>query len=176
MGRHKFRIALVVHNVRSALNVGSLLRSADGFSIDEVYLTGYTPYPVAPDDSRLPHQARKTTMRIHKTALGAEDFINWHYRQDIHSCLEKLRLKGFFIVALEQASGAIDIDKYEPSEDIALVVGSETAGLETSVLKQVDLSLQIPMGGRKESFNVAVAAGIALYHLRFPGSYRQKQP
>src|ERR1043166_3289342 len=96
------KVFLIVHNVRSAHNVDSILRTADGFGINEVYLTGYTPYPVIPDDSRLPHVVARTEKRIAKTALGAQKSLNWHYQADIYKLLNQLRQKGLQIIALEQ--------------------------------------------------------------------------
>ena len=166
------RIVLVIHNVRSAHNVGSLLRTAEGLAIGKVYMTGYTPYPEARNDSRLPHERQKTSLQIHKTALGAEDFLDWQHEADINKCINELADAGFLLVALEQSATAISLDKFETGADIALVVGNEISGIDGSVLETVDQVIQIPMSGRKESFNVAVAAGIALYYLRY-GS-RQK--
>src|SRR5450432_2451686 len=101
MSRRK--IVLVVHNVRSTHNVGSLLRTADGMGIDHVYFTGYTPYPAAADDERLPHIREKLTQQIHKTALGAEDSLSWSHRPEISDLLKSLKKDKFLIAALEQA-------------------------------------------------------------------------
>jgi 23S rRNA (guanosine2251-2'-O)-methyltransferase len=161
------RIALVIHNVRSALNVGSMLRTAEGLGVDEVYMTGYTPYPEAKDDARLPNHRQRTSQQIHKTALGAEYFVKWQYESDINKCLHNLTDAGFTLVALEQTPQAVELDKFQGGQDIALVVGNEVSGLDKNVLKKFDQFVQIPMSGRKESFNVAVAAGIALYYLRY---------
>ncbi|MBX4190898.1 TrmH family RNA methyltransferase [Candidatus Saccharibacteria bacterium] len=166
MVNSELRIVLVIHNVRSALNVGSLLRTAEGFAVNEVYITGYTPYPEAKDDQRLPHHRRRTALQIHKTALGAEYLMNWHHQPNIKQCLERLSQNGYMLVGLEQTPDALDLNKFNPKQDLALIVGNEVTGLEKTVLKQMDQHLQIPMSGRKESFNVAIAAGIALYHLR----------
>lgn len=162
------RSVLVIHNVRSALNVGSLLRTADGLGIEKVYMTGYTPYPEAKEDVRLPHQRRRTSQQIHKTALGAELFIKWQQIADINECLDKLRSSGFQIVALEQHSKAIKLSRFEAGPKTALIVGNEVTGVEDSLLKLADQIIQIPMRGRKESFNVAIAAAIAIYHLGSP--------
>lgn len=160
------RLVLVVHNVRSALNVGSILRTAEGFGVDEVYITGYSPYPEVKNDSRLPHHRQRTALQIHKTALGAEDFLKWHYISDIDKCLDDLGQSGFSIVALEQTKDSLWLDQFKPTKDVALIVGNEVDGLGKNVLRRVDKKIQIPMRGRKESFNVAVAAAIAIYRLR----------
>ncbi len=158
---------LIIHNVRSAYNVGSILRSAEGLGVKKVYLTGYTPHLEYKNDTRLPHIVSRVSARISKTSLGAEKNINWQYFSDINDCLASLRERGFLIVALEQTPQAINIGDFKSSQDIALVVGNETAGLDPKTLEQVDRHIQIPMAGSKESFNVSVAAAIAIYHLRY---------
>jgi 23S rRNA (guanosine2251-2'-O)-methyltransferase len=159
------KLVLVVHSVRSAHNVGSLLRTADGLGIDKVYLTGYTPYPEAAADSRLPHMRQKQARQIHKTALGAENFIPWEHVPNIDDCLAALKSDGFEVAALEQTAVAINLDEYSPGGNLALVIGNEISGLDDSVLKESDYQVQIPMKGRKESLNVVIAAAIALYRL-----------
>ncbi len=161
------RIALIVHDVRSAHNVGSVLRTADGLGIEKVYLSGYTPYPKAKNDSRLPHIADAVARRIRKTALGAEKFVPWQHVSDIVTLIQRLKRTGFTLIALEQTSKARDIAAFKSNKDIALIVGEETKGLPDKIIKLSDLQLQIPMLGQKESFNVSVAAAIALYHLRY---------
>src|SRR5262245_57761270 len=96
------RIVLVVHNVRSAHNVGSLLRSADGFGLAEVLISGYSPYPKQTADKRLPHIAERVSTQIHKTALGAETSVNWRKIDDLEVALEQYRLSGHVVCALEQ--------------------------------------------------------------------------
>ncbi len=163
----KRQIVLVVYNVRSCHNVGSLLRSADGLGINQVYLSGYTPYPEAKNDSRLPHLRRRIANQIHKSALGAEDTITWSHNPEIDDLIKKLRADNFLIIALEQTSRAKALETFSSDQNIALIVGNEVNGLEPKILKIADVQLQIPMLGRKESFNVTVAAAIALYHLRW---------
>ncbi len=160
------KIALVVHNVRSAHNVGSILRTADGLGVEKVYLTGYTPYPKSKDDERMPHEAAGANRRIHKTALGAEASVKWEHRQNVEELIGQLKEQAYQIVALEQTKNASDLHKFKPNTNVALIVGSEVGGLDAPVLKLCDVHVQIPMAGAKESFNVAVAAGIALYQLQ----------
>jgi len=159
------QIVLVVHNVRSAHNVGSILRTADGLGIEQVYLTGYTPYPPSPNDQRLPHQAQKADRQIRKTALGAEKTVPWKQTANVLELIENLRGGGYEIAALEQTKKAIPLDSYKPTKNVALIVGSEIGGLQERILDRADRHLEIPMHGKKESFNVSVAAAIALYHL-----------
>ena len=160
-------LLLIAHNVRSAHNVGSLLRTADGLGVQTVFLTGYTPYPVEANDKRLPHIAEKVERQIHKTALGAEKTVGWKHEEDIFGLIDKLKRDGFKIAALEQADGSVKLPSFTPTDSIALIVGREVEGIETDIVKQADIILEIPMLGQKESLNVASAAAIALYHLRF---------
>lgn len=168
------KLVLVIHNVRSALNVGSMLRTAEGFGVDKVYLTGYTPYPEKVNDERLPHHRKRTSQQIHKTALGAEEFLKWEYEPDINKCMNRLCEQGYTIAALEQTKKSVDLNEFNTKNNLALIVGNEVNGLEANVLNKVDSFIQIPMDGRKESFNVAIAAGVALYHLKYGVIARQK--
>jgi 23S rRNA (guanosine2251-2'-O)-methyltransferase len=161
------RIVLIVHNVRSCYNVGALLRTADGLGVECVYLTGYTPYPLSTADSRLPHESRKVAAQIHKTSLGAEETVAWEHAADIGPVLQGLISDGFVVAALEQADHAVSLPSFRPPDRIALIVGREVEGLEPEVLSRAERCLEIPMFGAKESFNVAIAAAVGLYHLRF---------
>jgi tRNA G18 (ribose-2'-O)-methylase SpoU len=144
-----------------------MLRTADGFGIRRVFLTGYTPYPASKKDPRLPHLRNRIDRQINKTALGAEMAVAWVYRQDVSEVIDDLKSSGYMVMALEQTKRAQNLNDFKPSGKTALIVGSEINGLEKSILEHVTLHLQIPMLGKKESFNVAVAAAIALYHLRY---------
>ncbi|MDB5161116.1 MAG: hypothetical protein JWO96_496 [Candidatus Saccharibacteria bacterium] len=168
------KIVLIVHNVRSCHNVGSILRSADAFGIDAVYLTGYTPFPTSDEDKRLPHLAAKLNKQIAKTALGAEMSVNWAYRENIAEVLSELVDKGYIIAALEQTRSSVPLTDYSAASDIALIVGREVEGIEKEVLDKVSLVLEIPMMGKKESLNVSVAAAIAMHHLRLQGGQPRK--
>jgi 23S rRNA (guanosine2251-2'-O)-methyltransferase len=161
------RLILIIHNVRSAHNVGSLLRTAEGLGIEKVYITGYSPYPLAENDERLPHISRRAAQQIDKTALGAAEMIDWQHHENIGDCLDKLKSQGFLIAALEQTPQAKQLAELKSSEDLALVVGNEVEGLDKPTLANINLHLKIPMLGRKESFNVAAVAAMALYHLRY---------
>lgn len=159
------KIILITHNIRSTHNVGSILRTAEGLAVDKVYLTGYTPYPTIKNDDRLPHLARKINNQIAKTSLGAEKLVNLQHENNIFKVIDELRKSSYQIYALEQADKSINIINFNPPEKVALIVGNEVNGLDSAVLKSVDQILEIPMHGKKESFNVAVATGIALYHI-----------
>ncbi len=160
-------IVVIAHNLRSAHNVGSLLRTADGLGVDFVYLTGYTPYPMSPNDTRLPHLASKVHSQISKTALGAEKSVKWEDYPAIEMVIEKLSKQGYQIVALEQTKSSTPLNQFKPPQKIALVIGNEVEGIEPAVLKLADSCLEIPMLGQKESLNVVQAAAIAVYHCRY---------
>ena len=146
------KIRLLAHNVRSLWNVGSFFRTADAFAVERIYLTGYTACP-----------PRK---EITKTAIGAEAFVPWEHRSDPLEVVEELERDGWKIVSLEIAPGSVDLSAYQPSGDTCLVVGHELSGVPREILDLSDAVVQIPMRGKKESLNVAVAAGIALHRLR----------
>lgn len=160
-------IILIAHDIRSTHNVGSLLRTAEGLGVTRVYLTGYTPYPKKPSDPRLPHIAQKLTNQIHKTALGAEISQTWDQADTIEPLLKKLKSEGYSIVGLEQTQKSVPLPEYSPPQKLALLLGREVEGIEPDLLKQLDETLEIPMFGNKESFNVVQAAAMCLYHLRF---------
>jgi len=161
---------VVAHNIRSVLNVGSILRSSEGLGVREVFATGYTPnLQFATDGSNaklLPHVREKLSRELHKTALGAEEIIDFQFRKDVFDLIRELREKGFLIVGLEQDSRAIallDFSRKNDSAKIALILGEEVNGLTKELRKSCDVLVEIPMFGRKESFNVSVATGICLY-------------
>lgn len=161
------RLVLVAHNVRSAHNVGSLLRSAEALGAEKVYLSGYSPYPRSRKDTRLPHKAQNAHNKISKTALGAENLVRWEYCSDLPSLINDLRNKAYVVAALEQVKKSLPIYNYQPSGALALIVGSEIGGLDSETLKMCDIILEIPMEGSKESLNVSVAAAIAIYQLKY---------
>lgn len=160
------RLVIIAHNLRSTHNVGSLLRTAEGLGISEVVLSGYTPHPsLVSGDPRLPHERMRITKQIQKTALGAEELLAWRREESIDTVLIELRGQDFTIAALEQAADAQPLNSYNPPDKLALILGREVEGLEPEVLAQCDRVLEIPMRGRKESFNVVQAAAMAMYHL-----------
>lgn len=156
-------ITLLLHNIRSTHNVGSIFRTAEGFGVENIILSGYTPYPKLTDDDRLPHIADKLTRQIHKTALGAETIVPFYYQPTLD--LAGLQKAGYRIVGLEQDSRSCDLSYYSPPSKIALLLGEEVDGIGQDLIRQCDDLIEIPMRGQKESFNVSVAAGIALYAL-----------
>lgn len=156
-------IILLVHNIRSTYNVGAIFRSAEGFGVSRIILSGYTPYPTLAQDSRLPHIREKLSSQIHKTALGAESIVPFEYQAT--PPIEQLRSEGYRIVGLEQTPTSTPLPSYSPPEKVALLVGEEVAGIAPELLASCDDFIEITMVGHKESFNVSVATGIALYAL-----------
>lgn len=160
-------IVLVAHNLRSTHNVGSLLRTAEGLGVEKVILSGYTPHPMYEGDRRLPHEAGKIGRAINKTALGAENSVKWEYHSEVLPVLQKLKKDGYAVAAIEQTDDAHLLHKYHPPQKVALLVGREVEGVEQEILDACDTALEIPMFGKKESYNVVQAAAMALYHCRF---------
>lgn len=159
-------IIVIAHDIRSTHNIGSLLRTADGFGVDHVYFTGITPYPTVKDDTRLPHISRKLTEQIEKTALGAINSVAWSHETDVEALITQLKQDGFCIVGLEQSKDSIKLNNYRPPTKIALLLGREVTGIDSALLKRCDDIVEIGMYGQKESFNVVQAAAICLYVLR----------
>jgi len=159
------KLVLILHNIRSTHNAGSLLRSADGFGIEKIYFTGYTPYPKKENDERLPHLAAKIDNQIHKTALGSENTVAWEQNTAVEDVINHLRKVGFVIAALEQTKESQNLSEYTPSKNLAMILGNEVEGLDKEALSLADIHLEIPMKGKKESLNVAIAGSIAMYHL-----------
>lgn len=151
------KLFVIVHNIRSLHNVGSILRTADAVGVNRVYLTGYTP---SPRDEM--GRARK---EILKTALGAERSVSWEVVKNISKLIDRLQKNGVQIIALEQARGAVDYRTIRANSSTSLIIGNEVRGLSSAILKKADAIIKIPMHGRKESLNVSVAFGIAVYKL-----------
>lgn len=181
------KIFLILHNIRSAYNVGSIFRTADGAGVSKIYLCGYTPSPCrncldvetkSQSDSR---DSRSTRLgatsavgrKIAKTALGAEKYVPWEQCKQTWRLLEKIKKDGVHVVALEQSPKAVDYRKFKQPLgngvskwlSMALILGNEVGGLSKKILKYCDEIIEIPMRGKKESLNVSVAAGIALYRI-----------
>ena len=156
-------IIVIAHNIRSTHNVGSIFRTSEGFGVHKIILSGYTPYPLLKDDNRLPHISRKLHDQIHKTALGAETIVPFEYHEQLD--LSSLKTEGYRIVGLEQDARSVMLNDYTPHDKIALLIGEEVHGITTEQRDLCDELIEIPMAGTKESFNVSVAAGIALYAL-----------
>ncbi len=156
------KVFLVLHNIRSLHNVGAIFRTAEGLGVKKIYSTGYTPEPY--------DIFGKLRKDFQKTALGAEKYIEWEKQKNIFALIKKLKQDGVKIVALEQTRNSLDLKKFSLGNrvaklGIALILGNEVRGISKSILKKCDKIIEIPMRGKKESLNVSVAAGIALYTL-----------
>lgn len=163
-------IVLVLHNIRSCYNVGAILRTAEGLGVNKVVLSGYTPK--VHDPELLPHLRAKLDKEIHKTALGAEELVDIYASHDIFKDLQGWHLQGWQILGLENNIQDDRLRKLndpglnkEISKKVVLVLGEEVDGIEYLLYDMIDLFLEIPMKGQKESFNVSVAAGIATWSL-----------
>lgn len=145
-------LVVVLDNIRSLNNIGSVFRTSDAFLVDRIMLCGITATPPSPE--------------IHKTALGAEMSVEWEYFPDTLDCIEELHRRGYTVCALEQVKGSVSLDRFEPDEGgkYAIVAGHEVHGVDQRVVDAADVCLEIPQFGTKHSLNVAVSTGIALWH------------
>ncbi len=149
------QIAVLLHNVRSAHNVGSIFRTADAAGVSEIILSGYTPAPL--------DRFKRPQKEIAKTALGAEDSVAWQKVSEPQRIIDVRRSEGWRIVGVEQDARARDYRKFDTNERTLFVFGNEVRGLSPALLEACDEIIEIPMRGKKESLNVAVAAGIILF-------------
>ena len=163
-------IILALHDIRSTYNVGAILRSAEGFGVSRVVLSGYTPR--VHDANLLPHLREKLDKEIHKTALGAENMLDIYASDDIKAELNHYKEQGYQIVGLENNITddrlmTLGSEKLKSAlkDKIVLLLGEEVHGIDYSLYDIIDLFVEIPMRGQKESFNVSVATGIALFGL-----------
>ena len=147
----KLPISILVENVRSVHNVGSIFRSADGFGAEMIYLTGYTAYPPRED--------------LHKTALGAEDSVPWEYHKDPIKIAKKIKSQGKSLVLIEQTHISSSIYKVNYNFPLCFIVGNEVMGVSEELSEIADIHIELPMRGIKQSLNVSVATGIVGYEL-----------
>jgi len=149
----KIPFMLVMDNVRSLHNIGSLFRTADAFLLEGIYLCGITATP--------PHR------EIHKTALGATESVSWEYREETTDAISELKEKGYMILSVEQTEGAVLLDQVQLSDNqkYALVFGHEIRGVDQDVVDMSDQCIEIPQYGTKHSLNISVAAGIVIWEL-----------
>lgn len=159
---------VAMHNIRSSYNVGAILRTAEGFGVSRVLFSGYTPR--VHDARVLPHLREKLDHEIHKTALGAEEMLDIYSSDEIISELVRLKDEGWQVVGLENNIQDMRLIRLnDPAlrgklgEKVVLVLGEEVGGIARELYNLIDLFIEIPMRGRKESFNVSVAAGVAMY-------------
>ncbi|HVS91010.1 MAG TPA: RNA methyltransferase [Mucilaginibacter sp.] len=149
--QQKLPVVVVLDNVRSMHNVGSVFRTCDGFAIEKIYLCGITGQP--------PHR------EIEKTALGATQSIDWTYCANTLQAVQELRKSGYILVAIEQAEKSIALNEFEAEggKKYALIFGNEVNGVSDEVMQNIDVCIEIPQFGTKHSFNVVVSAGIVLW-------------
>ena len=147
----KIPLVIVLDNIRSMHNVGSIFRTADGFIASGIFLCGYTPQP--------PHRD------IQKTALGATETVDWIYFNTTVEAVQKLQSDGYKVYAVEQVEGSVMLDNFEgdPNEKYAIILGNEVTGVDDEVLKLCDGAIEIPQEGMKHSLNVSIAAGIVAW-------------
>lgn len=147
----KVPLVMVLDNIRSVHNVGSVLRTADAMRIEAVYMCGITATPPSAE--------------MHKTALGAEDSVAWRYYNDTLQAVNELKAAGYVVLAVEQVEGSLKLGafKFDPSKRYALVMGNEVKGVRQDVVDACDQALEIPQYGTKHSLNVSVTAGIVMW-------------
>ncbi len=155
MAQHASEAAVLLHNLRSAHNVGAIFRTAEAAGVSKIYLTGYTSIPI--------DRFGRKRKDIAKVALGAEELLPWEYVKNPQALIRRLRAEGFRIVAVEQAVDAVDYRALKPKFPAAFLFGNEVRGLSPSLLRSVDVIAEIPLRGKKESLNVSVAAGVFLF-------------
>ncbi len=151
---------LILPDIRSAINVGAIFRTADALGVDKVYLTGVTPRPT--------DKFGRIQKDIKKSALGAEEFVKWEYIENLSKLINKLKKEGYFIIAIEQSENSKDYRKIKIKEQTAFVLGEEVNGIKENILARCDAVAEIPMHGKKESLNVSVACGVALFRMIHP--------
>lgn len=145
-------LVVVLDNIRSAHNVGSIFRSCDAFKVDKVYLCGISAVPPSAE--------------IHKTALGAEDSVPWEHCEQTAKVVQRLREEGYTVISIEQTSDSVMLDKFEKKANTkyAIILGNEVDGVDQAVVDASDFSIEIPQYGTKHSLNVSVAAGIVIWN------------
>lgn len=153
--KHDARI--ILHDIRSNFNVGSAFRTSDACGISHIYLTGYTPAPL--------DQYKRVNKEIAKVALGAEATIPWTKEADVTRVIRQLKKDGFTIIAIEQSDRSVDYKTIAIPEKVVFLFGNEVDGVDPAILKFCDVVAEIPMHGKKESLNVSVSLGIALFRM-----------
>jgi 23S rRNA (guanosine2251-2'-O)-methyltransferase len=150
------RVVVLLDNIRSLYNTGSILRTADASGVERVVLCGITPRP---------DQGSRQRRAIAKTALGAEDSVAWEYQPDAHAALQLLAAQGYQLVAVETSPNAVNLFEWTPRWPVCVVFGHEVDGVSSNLEAHVGTVIRIPMLGQKRSLNVATAAGVVLYEL-----------
>lgn len=149
---------IILDNIRSTHNVGSIFRTADGVGVQKIFLVGYTPAPV--------DRFGREQSEIHKTALGAEKTIEWESVSDIEILIQTLNKEEVCVVAVEQYKNSISYKDFKQPNKVAYIFGNEVGGISEKVCSLADSTIEIPMYGKKESLNVGVSAGVVLFGCR----------
>lgn len=147
----KVDLVIVIDNIRSALNIGSIFRTADALACQKIMICGISATP--------PHK------EIHKSAIGATDTVSWEYYEKVDSALHQLKSEGYQIIAIEQTDHSIDMLDMNFQDKVAIILGNEVKGVSDEALRHVDVALELKQYGTKHSFNVSVCAGICMYHI-----------
>jgi 23S rRNA (guanosine2251-2'-O)-methyltransferase len=152
----KIPVVVVLDNIRSGMNVGSVFRTCDAFKFQKLYLTGITAQP--------PHK------EILKTAIGASESVEWAYMTDVKEAINHLKSEGFTIVGVEQTNQSIELQSYSVHKDLkyAIVLGNEVEGISDEIIQDIDIAIEIPQYGTKHSLNVSVCGGIVMWHFAQP--------
>jgi len=157
MKKNKKETYLILHNIRSTHNVGSIFRTADAAGISKIYLTGYTPTPV--------DRFGRKRSDIAKTSLGAEENVSWEHKKGVGDLIKNFKKQGVYIVAVEQSEKSVDYKKVKISKNTAIIFGNEVKGISKAILDKCDVIAEIPMRGEKESLNVSVSVGVAIFRI-----------
>ena len=151
-GQARLPFAVVLNNIRSLYNVGSIFRTADGAGVEKIWACGITGIP--------------PSEQISKTALGAEEVVPWEFRKTAKECILELKEKGYQIVLLEQTHSSVPYTEFVPTAPVCLILGNEITGVSDEILPYCDAAIEIEMAGLKNSLNVTVAFGVIAYHFR----------
>ncbi len=154
---NKKKNILILNDIRSVENVGAMFRTADAAGIDKIYLVGIAPAPI--------DRFGRKRKDLAKSALGAEEFVSWEQKKELLGLLKELKRDGFQMIAIEQDEKSIDYKKVKAQIKNAFIVGAEVTGIPQDILKECDVIAEIPMLGKKESLNVSVSLGIALFRI-----------
>ena len=155
--KNKKEVYLILDNIRSNFNVGSIFRTADCVGVKKIFLCGLTPAPL--------DRFGREVAEIKKVALGAEKNIIWEKVVSTSRLIDKLKKEGIEIVSLELAKGALDYKKFKPKNPFAIILGNEVDGIAKKILEKSDEVIEIPMKGKKESLNVSISAAVALFRI-----------
>ena len=157
LNKKNISIIIILDDIRSLNNIGSIFRTSDAFNIEKIILCGICGSP--------PHR------EINKTALGATEFVNWEYYKNIQDPIKKLIIKGYEIISIEQTKKSLLLNKYKPKNKVAFIFGNEVKGVSKESLELSDLHIEIPQYGEKKSMNVTICTGIVLWDF-----YQKKGP